>query len=66
LSVVIKDNGKGINSTSKENTIGIGNMKARLKKFRADFALNSDDTGVEIIISIPENTIKRNYEPDNV
>ena len=59
LCVVVRDNGKGINSTSKENTMGIGNMKARLKKFQADFALNSDDAGVEIVISIPENTIKK-------
>ena len=63
LCVVIKDNGKGITSGSKQNTMGIGTMKARLKKFQADFALNSDDTGVEITISIPENTIKRNHEP---
>ncbi|SFO00841.1 Histidine kinase-, DNA gyrase B-, and HSP90-like ATPase [Paenimyroides ummariense] len=62
LCVVIKDNGKGMASGSKQNTMGIGNMKARLKKFEADFVLNSDDTGVEITISIPENTIKRNHE----
>lgn len=66
LCVVIKDNGKGINSAFKENTMGIGTMKARLKKFQADFTLNSDDTGVEITISIPENTIKRNHEPANL
>lgn len=60
LCVIIKDNGKGFDSGSKYNTMGISNMQSRLKKFQAVFVLHSDDKGVEIKISIPENTIKRN------
>ncbi|WLD23728.1 hypothetical protein NU10_13625 [Flavobacterium dauae] len=59
LFVVIKDNGNGLELSSKQNTLGISNMKKRLKKFNAVFTFHSGITGVEIIISIPENNIKQ-------
>lgn len=60
--VIIKDNGKGFGSVSKQNTMGMSNMKNRLKKFQAVFTLNSDENGVEISIAIPENLIIKNAE----
>ncbi|KAA5536061.1 sensor histidine kinase [Paenimyroides baculatum] len=60
LCIIIKDNGKGFGLISKQNTLGINNMKNRMKKFQAVFTLNSNEQGVEVIISIPENTIRKN------
>ncbi len=60
--VTIKDNGKGFGSASKQNTMGMSNMKNRLKKFQAVFVLNSDENGAEISIAIPENLITKNAE----
>lgn len=60
--VTIKDNGKGFGSASKQNTMGMSNMKNRLKKFQAVFVLNSDENGAEISIAIPENLITKNVE----
>src|SRR5690606_23289483 len=59
LFVIIKDNGKGLNSITKQNALGINSMKKRLRKFDAAFSLRNDGSGVEIIISIPENNIKQ-------
>lgn len=59
LFVIIKDNGKGLKVHAKQNALGINSMKKRLKKFDAAFSLRNDGSGVEIIISIPENNIKQ-------
>src|SRR5690606_15461228 len=54
LFIIIKDDGKGLKIKSDKNTLGITNMKKRLKKFNADFLLLNDGKGLEINISIPE------------
>lgn len=59
ISVVIKDNGKGFGAGVKGNALGVLNMQSRLKQFDADFSVNSGNSGVEIIITIPENTTVR-------
>lgn len=59
LFVIIKDNGKGLKVHAKQNALGINSMKKRLKKFDAAFSLRNNGSGVEIIISIPENNIKQ-------
>jgi len=58
LFVIIKDNGEGLKAKVKQNTLGINNMKKRLKRFNAVFFLHNYDNGLEIIISIPENPAK--------
>ena len=56
ISIVIKDNGKGFGTGVKGDALGVLNMQSRLKQFDADFSVNSDNSGVEITITIPENT----------
>lgn len=59
LFIIIKDNGKGLQVNMKKNTLGIRSMKNRLSKYDAYFSIDDHDGGVEIIITIPENTTKR-------
>lgn len=54
IFIVIKDNGKGLRAGVKEKTLGIQSMQNRLKRFDAYFNINGNKNGVEIIISIPD------------
>lgn len=59
LFVIIKDNGEGLKTKVEQNTLGMNNMKKRLKRFNAAFSLHNHDNGLEIVISIPENFTMR-------
>lgn len=59
IFVVIKDNGKGfrtLNADVQESTLGVHSMRNRLNRFNAWFDINGSKNGVEIIITIPEET----------
>lgn len=55
--IVIKDNGVGLRANVVEDTLGLKNMKNRLKKFKAEFYLKDITNGVEVVISIPEDDV---------
>lgn len=54
LSMIIKDNGVGFDTSKQVKGIGLANMKRRAMLFQGDFSLQSShDNGCEIVINIP-------------